>query len=59
MSAIVSDDTLFYYAPKIYIKFVVDTSGWHTALIGNTWKTPNAMIEGLRRRSRSMAQNCA
>jgi len=56
LSTIVSDDR-FFYALKSYIKFVVDTSGWHTALIGNTSKTPNAMIGG-RRRGRSGAQNC-
>ena len=32
----VSDNTFFYYAPKIYIKFVVDTSGWYTMLTRNT-----------------------
>ena len=58
LSTIVSDDR-FFYALKVYIKFVVDTSGWHTALTGNTWMTPIAMIGGPSIRSRSMAQNCA
>ena len=58
MSEIVSDDT-FFYALEAHIKFVVDTSGWHTTLTGNTQKIPNAMIGGPRRRSRSMVQNCA
>ena len=57
MSTIVSDD-IFFYALKVYIEFVVDTSGWDAALTGNTWKTPIAMIGGPRRRKRSMAQNC-
>ena len=54
MSAIVSDDTI-PYALKVYIKFVVDTSGSHTVLTGNTRKTPIAMIGGPRAKSRSMA----
>jgi hypothetical protein len=59
LSAIVSDDTSSFMHSKIHIKFVVDTSGWHTALTGSTWKTPIALIGGPRRRSRSMVQNCA
>ena len=55
---IVSDDTLFY-ALSIHIKFVADTSGWHTTLTRNTWKTPIAMIGDPRIRKRSMTQNCA
>ena len=58
MSVIVSDDT-FFYAIKVHIKIVVDTSGLHAMLIGNTLKTPNPMIGGPSIRSRSMEQNCA
>ena len=54
MSVTVSDDT-FFYALEVHIKFVVDTNGLHIALIGNTRKTPNAMIGGPTIRSRSMA----
>jgi hypothetical protein len=57
LSAIVSDDTSSFMHTKLHIKFVVDTSGFHTALTESTWKTPSAMIGGPRRRS--MAQNCA
>jgi len=39
LSAIVSED-IFFYAHKVHMKFVVDTSGWHTTLIGNTIEDP-------------------
>jgi hypothetical protein len=37
-AAIVSDDTSSFLHSKERIKFVVDTSGWHTTLTGSTWK---------------------
>jgi hypothetical protein len=52
--AIVSDDTP--HALKVRMKFVVDTS-FHTVLTESTWKTPTAMIGGLRKTSKSMATN--
>ena len=52
--AIVSDDTP--HALKVRMKFVVDTS-FHTVLTESTWKTPTAMIGGLRKTSKRMATN--